>query len=85
MEEHLLAGKNLLTLKYCDNLNNSFLSASFPDFENQSKNLDIQELHYNPSKKDLTDARIHHLLAEELKPYKQASLLLFLLQFNYNP
>lgn len=28
----------------------------------------MQELDYNPSKKDLTDARIHHLLAEELKP-----------------
>lgn len=28
----------------------------------------MQELDYNPSRKDLTDARIHHLLAEELKP-----------------
>ncbi|XP_017766179.1 PREDICTED: sodium/hydrogen exchanger 3 isoform X1 [Eufriesea mexicana] len=35
-------------------------------------NIDLQELGYNPSKKDLTDARIHHLLAEELcKPYKR--------------
>ncbi|XP_015431274.1 PREDICTED: probable Na(+)/H(+) antiporter nhx-9 [Dufourea novaeangliae] len=35
-------------------------------------NIDPQELEYNPSKKDLTDARIHHLLAEELcKPYKR--------------
>ncbi|XP_035738567.1 sodium/hydrogen exchanger 3-like isoform X5 [Vespa mandarinia] len=35
-------------------------------------NIDLQELEYNPSKKDLTDARIHHLLAEELcKPYKR--------------
>lgn len=33
----------------------------------------MQELDYNPSKKDLTDARIHHLLAEELKPYKRVS------------
>lgn len=31
----------------------------------------MQELDYNPSKKDLTDAKIHHLLAEELKPYKR--------------
>lgn len=34
----------------------------------------MQELDYNPSKKDLTDAKIHHLLAEELKPYKRVSL-----------
>ncbi|XP_034942039.1 sodium/hydrogen exchanger 3 isoform X2 [Chelonus insularis] len=35
-------------------------------------NIDLQELEYYPSKKDLTDARIHHLLAEELcKPYKR--------------
>lgn len=34
----------------------------------------MQELDYNPSKKDLTDARIHHLLAEELKPYRRVSL-----------
>ncbi|XP_037811919.1 sodium/hydrogen exchanger 3 isoform X13 [Lucilia sericata] len=36
-----------------------------------SRNLDMHELDYNPSKKDLTDARIHHLLAEELKPYRR--------------
>lgn len=34
----------------------------------------MQELDYNPSKKDLTDAKIHHLLAEELKPYKRVSV-----------
>lgn len=34
----------------------------------------MQELDYNPSKKDLTDAKIHHLLAEELKPYRRVSL-----------
>ncbi|KAM7352982.1 na[+]/H[+] hydrogen exchanger 2 isoform 5-T7 [Cochliomyia hominivorax] len=39
-----------------------------------SRNLDMHELDYNPSKKDLTDARIHHLLAEELKPYRRASM-----------
>ncbi|XP_076684769.1 na[+]/H[+] hydrogen exchanger 2 isoform X2 [Andrena cerasifolii] len=39
-------------------------------------NIDLQELEYNPSKKDLTDARIHHLLAEELcKPYKRETKL----------
>ncbi|XP_032585352.1 sodium/hydrogen exchanger 3 isoform X19 [Drosophila mojavensis] len=36
-----------------------------------SHNLDMAELDYNPSKKDLTDAKIHHLLAEELKPYRR--------------
>ncbi|XP_058980786.1 uncharacterized protein LOC101896141 isoform X13 [Musca domestica] len=39
-----------------------------------SRNLDMHELDYNPSKKDLTDAKIHHLLAEELKPYRRASI-----------
>ncbi|XP_055295271.1 sodium/hydrogen exchanger 3 isoform X19 [Sitodiplosis mosellana] len=48
-------------------------SPSFSNIENCSRNLDMQELDYNPSKKDLTDAKIHHLLAEELKPYKRAS------------
>lgn len=50
-----------------------FNSPSFSNFENCSRNLDMQELDYNPSKKDLTDAKIHHLLAEELKPYKRVS------------
>lgn len=49
-------------------------SPSFSNFENSTRNLDIQELDYNPSKKDLTDARIHHLLAEELKPYRRVSV-----------
>lgn len=40
-----------------------------------SRNLDMQELDYNPTKKDLTDAKIHHLLAEELKPYKRVSVV----------
>ncbi|XP_052866814.1 sodium/hydrogen exchanger 3 [Anopheles cruzii] len=47
---------------------------SFTNLENSTRNLDMQELDYNPSKKDLTDARIHHLLSEELKPYRRASL-----------
>ncbi|XP_055920122.1 sodium/hydrogen exchanger 5 isoform X20 [Eupeodes corollae] len=45
---------------------------SLTNLENTcSRNLDMHELDYNPSKKDLTDARIHHLLAEELKPYRR--------------
>lgn len=48
-------------------------SPSFSNFENSTRNLDMQELDYNPSRKDLTDARIHHLLAEELKPYRRVS------------
>ncbi|XP_053677726.1 sodium/hydrogen exchanger 3 [Anopheles nili] len=47
---------------------------SFTNLENSTRNLDMQELDYNPSKKDLTDAKIHHLLSEELKPYRKASL-----------
>ncbi|KAL5279241.1 SLC9A1 family protein [Megaselia abdita] len=46
-------------------------SPSFPNLETYTRNLDMHELDYNPSKKDLTDARIHHLLAEELKPYRR--------------
>lgn len=37
----------------------------------------MQELEYNPSKKDLTDAKIHHLLAEELvKPSRRVSIFI---------
>ncbi|XP_011503911.1 PREDICTED: sodium/hydrogen exchanger 3-like, partial [Ceratosolen solmsi marchali] len=51
--------------------NTGQLNASCSQIEN-GWNFDFQELEYNPSKKDLTDARIHHLLAEELcKPYKR--------------
>ncbi|XP_058446952.1 uncharacterized protein LOC131427610 isoform X5 [Malaya genurostris] len=46
-------------------------SPSFSNLENSTRNLDMQELDYNPSKKDLTDARIHHLLSVELKPYRR--------------
>ncbi|XP_067624008.1 uncharacterized protein Nhe2 isoform X6 [Eurosta solidaginis] len=51
-------------------------SPSLTNLDNScSRNLDMHELDYNPSKKDLTDAKIHHLLAEELKPYRrQASM-----------
>ncbi|XP_062707286.1 sodium/hydrogen exchanger 3 isoform X10 [Aedes albopictus] len=53
----------------------SFLATcpSFSNLENSTRNLDMQELDYNPSKKDLTDARIHHLLSVELKPYRRTS------------
>ncbi|XP_023946417.2 sodium/hydrogen exchanger 3 isoform X4 [Bicyclus anynana] len=47
-------------------------SPSFSQLDTSTWNIDMQELEYNPSKKDLTDARIHHLLAEELcKPYRR--------------
>lgn len=47
-------------------------STSFSQLDSSTWNIDMQELEYNPSKKDLTDAKIHHLLAEELcKPYKR--------------
>lgn len=51
----------------------SHCSPSFSNFETQTRNLDMQELDYNPSKKDLTEAKIHHLLSEELKPYRRVS------------
>ncbi|XP_050351496.1 sodium/hydrogen exchanger 3 isoform X6 [Nymphalis io] len=47
-------------------------SPSLTQLDSSTWNIDMQELEYNPSKKDLTDARIHHLLAEELcKPYRR--------------
>ncbi|XP_017043757.2 LOW QUALITY PROTEIN: sodium/hydrogen exchanger 3 [Drosophila ficusphila] len=59
------------------NYTNNYIggSPSLTNLDNScSRNLDMAELDYNPSKKDLTDARIHHLLAEELKPYRRASI-----------
>ncbi|XP_016970763.1 sodium/hydrogen exchanger 3 isoform X5 [Drosophila rhopaloa] len=59
------------------NYTNNYIggSPSLTNLDNTcSRNLDMAELDYNPSKKDLTDARIHHLLAEELKPYRRASI-----------
>ncbi|XP_066142092.1 sodium/hydrogen exchanger 3 isoform X2 [Euwallacea fornicatus] len=47
-------------------------SSSLSQIDTSSWNIDMQELEYNPSKKDLTDAKIHHLLAEELvKPCRR--------------
>ncbi|XP_060520651.1 sodium/hydrogen exchanger 3 isoform X2 [Cylas formicarius] len=47
-------------------------SSSLSQIDSSTWNIDMQELEYNPSKKDLTDAKIHHLLAEELvKPYRR--------------
>ncbi|XP_050311886.1 sodium/hydrogen exchanger 3 isoform X2 [Anthonomus grandis grandis] len=49
-------------------------SSSLSQIDSSTWNIDMQELDYNPSKKDLTDAKIHHLLAEELvKPYRRVS------------
>ncbi|KAK7873403.1 hypothetical protein R5R35_000199 [Gryllus longicercus] len=51
---------------------NGNLNGSFSQLDSSTWNIDMQELEYNPSKKDLTDARIHHLLDEELcKPYRR--------------
>jgi len=58
-------------------------STSFSQLDSSTWNIDMQELEYNPSKKDLTDARIHHLLAEELcKPYRRVRVI-FLHFFNF--
>ncbi|XP_032595593.1 sodium/hydrogen exchanger 3 isoform X9 [Drosophila grimshawi] len=56
------------------NYTNNYIggSPSLTNLDNTcSHNLDMAELDYNPSKRDLTDAKIHHLLAEELKPYRR--------------
>ncbi|CAH0388012.1 unnamed protein product, partial [Bemisia tabaci] len=51
------------------NLNSS---SSYPQLDASTWNIDLQELEYNPSKKDLTDAKIHHLLSEELvQPHRR--------------
>uniref|UniRef100_A0A224XJ56 Sodium/hydrogen exchanger n=1 Tax=Panstrongylus lignarius TaxID=156445 RepID=A0A224XJ56_9HEMI len=48
------------------------LNGSYSQLDTSTWNIDLQELEYNPSKKDLTDAKIHHLLAEELvQPYRR--------------
>ncbi|XP_049859593.1 sodium/hydrogen exchanger 3 isoform X1 [Schistocerca gregaria] len=53
------------------NMSTNF-NGSFNHLDSSTWNIDMQELEYNPSKKDLTDAKIHHLLAEELcKPYRR--------------
>ncbi|KAI5716221.1 hypothetical protein M8J76_002988 [Diaphorina citri] len=49
------------------NYTTGHLNGSLTQLDNTSTwNIDLQELDYNPSKKDLTDAKIHHLLSEEL-------------------
>ncbi|CAH2240657.1 jg22751 [Pararge aegeria aegeria] len=54
------------------NYTSANFNGSFSQLDSSTWNIDMQELEYNPSKKDLTDARIHHLLAEELcKPYRR--------------
>ncbi|VEN49646.1 unnamed protein product [Callosobruchus maculatus] len=57
----------------CD-LDQTVTGSSFSQLDSSTWNIDMQELEYNPSRKDLTDAKIHHLLAEELvKPYRRVS------------
>lgn len=63
-------------INVCSKICFLFCSPSFSQLDSSTWNIDMQELEYNPSKKDLTDARIHHLLAEELcKPYRRVSIL----------
>jgi len=58
-------------------------STSFSQLDSSTWNIDMQELEYNPSKKDMTDSKIHHLLAEELcKPYRRVRVI-FLYLFNF--
>jgi hypothetical protein len=67
------------------NINVRFIpkSTSFSQLDSSTWNIDMQELEYNPSKKDMTDAKIHHLLAEELcKPYRRVrEIFLHLFKF----
>lgn len=59
-------------------------SPSFSQLDSSTWNIDLQELEYNPSRKDLTDAKIHHLLAEELKPYRRVSSQSFFNFFTFS-
>ncbi|XP_046455208.1 sodium/hydrogen exchanger 3-like isoform X3 [Daphnia pulex] len=53
--------------------NNLNGSASMAQMDN-GWNLDIGELAYSPSARDLSDAKVHHMLSEELwKPYRRSS------------
>lgn len=59
-------------------------SFSFTQLDSSVQNLDMQEFEYNPSKKDLTDAKIHHMLSEELcKPRRVSADFLLKLWSNY--
>jgi len=41
----------------------------------QGMNLDIGELEYNPSARDLSDAKVHHMLSDDLwKPTKKVDI-----------
>lgn len=66
-------------LRYsCNFYSDVHFSPSFSQLDSSTWNIDMQELEYNPSKKDLTDAKIHHLLAEELcKPFRRVSIFAF--------
>ena len=49
-------------------------SGNLEQLDQSSWNIDLQELEYNLSRKDMSDAKIHHLLAEELyKPSRRVS------------
>ena len=55
-----------------------FVSASIAQMDHQGWNLDIGELAYSPSARDLSDAKVHHMLSEELwKPYRRVSVEYF--------
>ena len=54
-----------------NNLNSGSISGM-----DQGWNLDIGELEYSPSARDLSDAKVHHMLSEELwKPYRRVHYL----------
>ena len=47
----------------------------------QGMNLDIGELEYNPSARDLSDAKVHHMLSDDLwKPTKKVEHNLYIMR-----
>eukprot|EP00091_Calanus_sinicus_P006663 TRINITY_DN17376_c0_g1_i1.p2 TRINITY_DN17376_c0_g1~~TRINITY_DN17376_c0_g1_i1.p2 ORF type:complete len:112 (-),score=22.39 TRINITY_DN17376_c0_g1_i1:446-781(-) len=66
--------KSIVDLKSKDELKDSkSISTIFNTSQTVAhvENLDMKEINFNQSKKDLTEAKIHHLLSEEMaKPQK---------------
>ncbi|KAK6630775.1 hypothetical protein RUM44_002944 [Polyplax serrata] len=71
-----ISGTESMSAIFKNYTNSNFnTSTSLSQLDTSTWNIDLQELEYNPSKKDLTDAKIHHLLSEELcKPRRHRRL-----------
>lgn len=56
---------------------NAKTDADIPRNNSSFLNVDIAELEYSPSNKDLADAQLHHILSDAMfKPTRRVSFLL---------